>query len=163
MNQLLEKISSYNLFNNLFPGVLFVLIASNYTGYNFIQDDIVLGVFMYYFIGLIISRIGSLIIEPILKKIKYLNFVDYKHFQKASDSDSTISILSEVNNMYRTLTALFIIIIILKIYVSLENSLTFLLNFRYEILIGLLLLIFFLSYRKQTNYIVSRVNHIINS
>lgn len=163
MKELLERISSYNLFNNLFPGVLFVLIASHNTGYNFIQDDVVLGVFLYYFIGLIISRVGSLIIEPLLKKTKILSFVDYKNFQKASDKDSTINILSEVNNMYRTLTALFVAIIFLKIYVSLEKSLPLLLDFRYEILIVLILIIFLLSYRKQTKYIVSRVNNIINS
>ena len=67
MKELLDKLSSYNIFNYLLPGILFSVLASKTTELNLIQIDIILGVFVYYFIGLIISRIGSLIIEPILK------------------------------------------------------------------------------------------------
>ena len=72
MKEILDKLSSYNLFNYLLPGVIFVVIANKVTHYDFIQDDIVIGAFLYYFIGMVISRFGSLAIEPILKYLSFL-------------------------------------------------------------------------------------------
>jgi hypothetical protein len=69
MKDLIEKLSSYNLFNYLFPGVIFAVISEKMTSYSFLQDDIIVGVFVYYFIGLVVSRFGSLFLEPVLKKI----------------------------------------------------------------------------------------------
>ena len=102
MNEILNKISSYNLFNNLFPGVLFVVIADYFTSFSFTQSDIVSGLILYYFIGLLISRVGSLIVEPFLKWTKLLKFADYHKYVAASKTDPTIEILSEINNTYRT-------------------------------------------------------------
>jgi hypothetical protein len=65
MKEILDKLSSYNLFNYLLPGIIFVVLASEITRYSFIHDDIVIGAFLYYFIGLVISRFGSLAIEPL--------------------------------------------------------------------------------------------------
>ena len=102
MKELLDKLSSYNIFNYLLPGILFSVIASKVTELNLIQSDIVIGVFLYYFVGLIISRLGSLIVEPILKKVKFLKFAEYTDFVKVSEKDKKLEILSESNNMYRT-------------------------------------------------------------
>ena len=60
IKEILEKISSYNIFNYLFPGILFVFIANALIGYNLIQENILIGVFLYYFIGMAISRVGSI-------------------------------------------------------------------------------------------------------
>ena len=116
MTDFLGKISSYNLFNYLFSGVLFVILANYFTPYSFVQKDLVLGVFLYYFIGLVISRVGSLFIEPILKKISFVKFMPYPDFVKALKVDPSLDVLSEVNNMYRTLTAVFVSLIFLKLY-----------------------------------------------
>lgn len=80
MKDLLDKISSYNIFNYLLPGVVFVAIANSLTKYNFIQEDIVIGVFLYYFIGLVISRIGSVVIEPIMKWSGFVKFSEYRDY-----------------------------------------------------------------------------------
>ncbi|MBX2977434.1 MAG: hypothetical protein KF721_15010 [Ignavibacteriaceae bacterium] len=158
MKDLLEKLSSYNLFNNLFPGIIFVIATNKLTNYNFAQDNLILGVFLYYFIGLVINRIGSLLIEPLLKKISFVKFVEYNKYVIASQKDATIIILSEINNMYRTICALFVVIIILKVYEKFESIIIGLSNWRIEILILILLLLFLFSYRKQTKYIHERVN-----
>ena len=63
MKEIIDKLSSYNIFNYLLPGVLFVAIAKNFTEYNLILDNDFIGAFFYYFIGMVISRFGSLIIE----------------------------------------------------------------------------------------------------
>ena len=74
MSDFLNKLSSYNLFNNLLPGILFVVLLNHFTQYRILQDNLLLSVFYYYFIGLTISRISSITIEPFLKKSKIYCF-----------------------------------------------------------------------------------------
>ncbi len=157
MKEILDKISSYNLFNYLLPGVLFAFIASKLTGLNLIQTDLITGAFVYYFIGLIISRFGSLIIEPILKKTKFVVFADYKDFVTASQLDSKIDTLSEANNMYRTLMSMFFLIILLNIYSCLSLKFPIIKEWSLLLLVILLFIMFLFSYRKQTNYITNRI------
>jgi len=157
MKEILDKLSSYNLFNYLLPGVLFVVIASRVTRYDFIQDDIVIGAFLYYFIGMVISRFGSLTIEPLLKRFSFLQFADYKDFVTASKKDEKIELLSEVNNTYRTLCSLFILLLLLKIYEAIEGVFPFLQKCSAIIIIILLIIMFLFSYRKQTYYITKRI------
>jgi hypothetical protein len=157
MKEILDKISSYNLFNYLLPGVLFAYIASNLTGLNLIQTDLITGAFVYYFIGLIISRLGSLIIEPILKKTKFVNFADYKDFVLASKTDTKIDTLSEANNMYRTLMSMLLLTIILDLYSYLANRIPVIKDYSIMLLVILLFIMFLFSYRKQTNYITKRI------
>jgi hypothetical protein len=162
MNDLLNKISSYNIFNYLFPGTLFAVLADKLTTYSFIQDDVLIGAFVYYFLGLVISRFGSLVIEPILKKLGIIKFSDYKDYLNACLDDNKIELFSEVNNTYRTLTSMFIILVLLKIYENLEVRIGLLVNYQYFILILLLFLMFLLSYRKQTSYITKRIDNFKN-
>lgn len=157
MKDLLDKLSSYNLFNYLLPGIIFVVLASEVTHYSFIQQDIVIGAFLYYFIGLVISRFGSLVIEPLLKYLSFLQFADYKDFIAASKKDEKIELLSEVNNTYRTLSSLFILLLLLKLHEKVEGIFPILKGWDAVILMVLMLIIFLLSYRKQTSYITKRI------
>lgn len=157
MKDLLEKLSSYNLFNYLFPGIVFVVILKGITSYSLLQENLIIGVFVYYFVGLVISRFGSLIIEPLLRKLTFLKFADYKEFVDASKKDEKIEILSEVNNMYRTLCAMFILLIILKFYEWMETNAPIIKDWSNWIVITLLLFMFLFSYRKQTQYITKRI------
>ena len=158
MKELLDKLSSYNIFNYLLPGILFSVLVSKMTELELIQKDLVVGVFIYYFVGLIVSRFGSLIIEPFLKKIKFLKFVDYKDLVQASSRDGKIDILLEANNMYRTFIATFLLLGLVKLYYLIANKWTFLNENSDWILILLIIGMFLFSYRKQTNYITKRIN-----
>jgi hypothetical protein len=157
MKDLLSKLSSYNLFNYLLPGIIFVVLAKEVTGYSFVQQDIVIGVFLYYFIGLVISRFGSLAIEPLLRRLSFLQFADYKDFVAASKKDEKLELLSEVNNTYRTLCSLFMLLILLKLYETIESRFPALKDWNAAVLGALLLLMFLFSYRKQTQYITKRI------
>lgn len=162
MKELLDKLSSYNIFNYLLPGILFSIIASKTTDLNLIQLDIIIGMFVYYFVGLIISRIGSLLIEPILKKTKFVIFAKYKDFVKVSETDKKLEVLSESNNMYRTFIATFLLLGLVKIYFLLAEKWLFLNEWNVWILVLLLTSLFLFAYRKQTKYITSRINLKIN-
>lgn len=158
MKELFDKISSYNLFNYLLPGVLFVAISKQLTDYDFIQDNDFIGAFFYYFIGMVISRFGSLLIEPILKKVSFLKFADYKDFVSASKKDEKVELFSEVNNTYRTIIAMLVILLLLKLYNHFQVLWNIPQTITTLIIVVLLLLLFLFSYRKQTNYITKRVD-----
>jgi hypothetical protein len=161
MNLLLEKLSSYSIFNYLFPGVVFVVIAESLTTFSFIQKNIVIGLFLYYFIGLVISRIGSLVIEPFLKRIRFITFVKYSDFVNASKMDKKIELFSEINNMYRTLCSLFLLLIATKIYEEIAIAIPVIDKWSMEILTVSLFFLFVFSYRKQTIYITKRIKCIL--
>lgn len=159
MEKIIEKISSYNLFNYLLPGVLFVIFSKLFLHIDLIQENILLDAFLYYFIGLVVSRFGSLVIEPFLKKVKFLHFAKYEDFVLASKNDEKIEIFSEANNMYRTFTALFALLLLSKLYFFIQQLYPALQKWNVDILIVLLLVMFLYSYRKQTMYIFNRITH----
>lgn len=157
MNELLNKISSYNIVNYLLPGIVFAILARDLLHYPAIQPDIITGAFIYYFFGLVISRFGSLVIEPILKKAQFIRCADYGDFVAASKADSKLDLLSEVNNTYRTLCSLFVLMLLLRLYAHVEQELPFLRGWDTTILGVLLLVMFAFSYRNQTSYITKRI------
>ena len=157
MKDILDKLSSYNIFNYLLPGILFVAIAKYFTGYDFIHENNLIGAFLYYFMGMIISRFGSLTIEPVLKKSKFVIFSDYSDFISASKKDEMINILSEANNTYRTLIAMLLLLLLLKFYKYLDIMCNFSKEISISIAVVLVLFMFLFAYRKQTIYITKRI------
>jgi hypothetical protein len=157
MSELLEKISSYNIFNNLLPGVLFAVICERFTNFDAVVDDLFLAVFVYYFYGLVISRIGSLIMEPPLTKLKIIVYSDHLDYVKAEAVDPKIQTLLETHNMYRSLCGMFLIASIL-VAISMDK-------YAYCFCDSVLPLVgcvigFFMflgAWRKQSDYINSRV------
>jgi len=158
MKELLDKLSSYNIFNCLFPGTIFCFLSKEVTGYQMVFDDITTSIFSYYFIGLIISRVGSIVIEPIFKKLKIIEFADYSDYIIAEKNDPKIEVLSESNNMFRTLISLIFVFVVIKIYFLFETKYSMLLNCRWIVISLVLLVLFVLSYKKQTKYITKKIN-----
>lgn len=157
MSDILNKISSYNIFNYLLPGVVFAVATDQLTSYSVIQDDTLIGLFLYYFIGLVISRFGSLLLEPLLKKVGFLHYVKYSSFVEASATDNKLEMLSEVNNMYRTFVSLFMCLIIFIAFEKSANWWPILNSWAPYLSILVLICVFLYSWKKQSNYIVSRV------
>lgn len=157
LEKLLERISVYELLNNLLPGALLYTLICNHTRYQFKVDNVVLEIFIFYFIGLVAGRFGSLVIEPLYKKLGIINTADYKDFIAASKIDSKIETLSSKSNMYRTFIAVFILYAIWGIVDWIVVN--FSIPRPYLIIIGvfLLILLFSVSYRKQTKYVFNRI------
>lgn len=169
---MLEKISSYNIFNNFFPGIAFCYMVKFFTNYKMDTESAWENFFIYYFWGLIISRIGSVVIEDILLKIKiknkesklkqnYINRAPYEEYSRASEKCSFIKILNETNNVYRTMISVFACVLIIKIYevlsiywVKLFGQMVMVLEILF-LTVGIIL--FIMSYKKQTDYIRKRV------
>lgn len=158
MKDIIEKISSYNLFNYLFPGIVFIYILNDANGYSTASGNVVTDLFICYFAGMIISRIGSLLVEPALKKLKLVNFCRYEDYVCASKKDEKIELLSEVNNTYRTLLALSLLLLVIPIYDFARDSIGWSRGYDYFVFLLALFIMFLQSYRKQTNYVTKRVN-----
>lgn len=156
MSELLQKLSTYNIFNYLFPGVVFVILLNRFTEINLAVDDVILGMFLYYFFGLVLSRIGSILIEPALRRTKIVQFSDYARFVRASKLDDKIELLSEVNNMHRTIIAMLGVLLVISIC---NGSATCRLTAGF---LGLVIL-FILSYRKQTSFITKRIDETLRN
>ena len=52
------------------------------------------------------SRIGSLLLEPFLRRVHFITFASYDKFVRACKADPKLEVLSATNNMYRTFCAL---------------------------------------------------------
>ena len=159
MKDLIDKIGSYNIFNYLIPGVVYAVLISKWESINLIQDDILTGAFLYYLIGLIISRIGSLFIKPILDFVGFVKDEPYEDFVDASEKDTKLDKLSEVNNTYRTLIALFFSLIITKGIISLYDFLDLTSDLKWILSCVGLFVLFLFAYRKQSNFITKRIRH----
>lgn len=164
MSELIQKISSYNILNYLFSGVIFCIFVQQFTHYIILQNDTFIDCFLCYFIGLCISRIGSLIIEPILKKTKFITFEPYEDYIWASKKDDEIKILSESSNIFRTLLAMLLVFCCAKCYEWLAIKFQF--NIIHNIVLGIILLglilLFLFAYRKQCDYIIKRIKYYKN-
>ena len=81
----------------------------NLEGYTLVVEkvDVYEKLFIYYFIGLIINRIGSLFLEPLLRKLEIIKFADYSKFLKAEENNNKIHTFVLVNNMDRSFVIVF--------------------------------------------------------
>lgn len=166
VTNILGKLSSYNFFNNLYPGVLFVFLLRNIYGIELEWKNWIEAISVCYFIGMIMSRIGSIIIEPSLKKFSIIEYISYSDYIKASNINTPINILSETNNTYRTLLAMSLFLLLLKIgtmvnVLCLSHGITFFQDYKEWELLIFLVILFGYSYKKQTKYIYKRVNEVL--
>lgn len=162
MGKFLNKLSEYHFVQSLVPGMIFTYCSKMFYEINFLTDKPIYDFCVILIIGLIISRIGSIIVEPLLKKIKILNFCNYSDYIKASQNDSTIEKLSETNNLYRVIIATFFILIVEKFYFILSEKIVWLADWSYLLLSVLLIVLFVFSYRKQTNFIKQRIKEALD-
>lgn len=160
MENFLEKISSYNILNNLIPGAVFLCLSDKIFGIDFLVENQILNLALIYFVGMIASRIGSLCVEEILKRTKIVRYADYKDFVKAEKKDLKIRVLLETSNMYRTFAGAFVLMFIEFGFMELCVFCPCVEKFKFAIFCVALFSLFVFSYKKQTAYIKSRVENI---
>lgn len=161
MEDILKKISGYQIFNFLLCGAILTLLLQKTTNINLTSPDSLTTFFTYYFIGLILSRLGSLLVEPALRRLKIIVFVPYNEYLKALGKDPKIDTLSQENNTYRTLIATFLSFVAIYILQKRVHGLTPRQTAVVTVAGSVLLVILFvLSYRKQTTYITKKVNQL---
>lgn len=155
MDKIIEKIEIYHFINYLLPGTIFVAIFNKICGNEFIASNVIIAVIEYYFVGLILSRIGSVILQPIFKKVKLIKYADYNKYIDTSKSDNKLEILQREANQYRTYIATFVVLTAVQAYICFINK-----NFSVLLIVFVsLVILFILSYKKQIKFIVDRVEN----
>ncbi len=163
LSAVLGKISNYNILNNLIPGAILCVIFKYLVEYDFMNVGTLELIVIFYFAGMINSRIGSLFVEWILKKIKLVTFRDHHLYVAAEQNDKKMNSLVETNNMYRSMISVAFTALIVKFYhVAVDLQWNFG-NVSEWVLLVALLVLFAMAYRKQTKYIVSRIDYHTNS
>lgn len=160
METLLDRLSSYNLLNNLLPGILFLVLIDVLEIVNIDESNLYMMLFGGYFAGMVISRIGSVVIEPWFKLWKIVRYAKYEDFLKAESKDTKIPMLLSESNMFRTFVAMFLLLLVLFV-VCLSPSVKDWLRTPCAnmLAIVLLLILFIVSYRKHITYIRKRVDN----
>ncbi len=163
---IIEKLSQYNILTNILPGTILCIISTFCIGYNLlVTDNWYLQCVIFYFVGIVNNRFGSLVVEPLLKRMNILKFTSYKDYIIAESKDTKVTILSTENNVFRSCVSLCVIAILALIYRVLEDNIEWVNNcnseYKMMVLLILLLVVFILSYRKQTAYVNKRVKKVI--
>jgi hypothetical protein len=161
MSELVSKISSYNLFNYLLPWVILIGLLNHTTSYHIPDENLLILWFVAYFIWLIVSRIWSIIVEPLCKQTKIIQFETHDNYIDACKKDEKIEILSEQNNMFRTIISMLVTFSAIKLYDIISSYCLILDIIAPYITIILLIIMFLIAYRKQTSYITKRINRVL--
>lgn len=159
----IDKLSQYNFLTNILPGTVLCIILKYLVGYDLIPDDYYQAGIVFYFVGMVNSRVGSLVIEPILKAISWVKFAPYSEFFRAEKEDAKLTILSQENNVFRSYISLMFISILGYIYKNCSLDLRLSLNNESLVLIVILFVLFLFAYKKQTSFVRKRVENFIKN
>lgn len=149
MEKIVERLASYHLFNYVLPGFLVLLCYFYLSDLSNSSYNLVVLFVLAYFCCLFISRVGSLILEPTLKKTGFIRFAKIEEYINATKKDAKIETLMETANMYRSLIVVSLFAVVLASFLKVD----------YVLIIagGVSFIVFLFSYRKQIGYIVARV------
>ena len=124
LTKLLSKLSKYEILNNLIPGVVMCYILS-VIGYNIWIDSLFLNIVIAYIVGMICSRFSSVFVEWLFRKCKFVQWREYKLYNKAKRERPFIATLQENANMYRTMVAVFFLAFFAILSKELEDCWSF--------------------------------------
>lgn len=157
MKEALEKLDTYQILTNLFPGFFFGLGLRYLFNFQLATSGAITDIVVFYFMGLIVGRFGSVVVEPCLEKLHLIRRSPYSAFLKAEKCDAKISSLLTACNYFRSLLAgvlLFPVIWLLKL---LALQWQWFGSHWKVVLVFSLILLLFASYRKQIGFIRARV------
>lgn len=90
----------------------------------FFYSEFWINIGLCYFAGMIASRLGSLVIEPLCKIFNLIQWEPYERFLEAEKKDQTNKLLSisKLNSTYSTMSAVSLILFIASIIVNIKDS-----------------------------------------
>jgi hypothetical protein len=154
IKDVIDKVSSYNLFNYLLPGFLFNTILCQTTSIlEFDKLDLTY-VVIIYFEGLVISRIGSIVFEELLLKYHRIKTISTSDLFKQFKNNTKLEIIFEAMNMYRTLATMSILLSFCTLYDIFVNTSFSCVRLSYTVLEFSLFILFLLSFIKQRKKVV---------
>lgn len=112
MEDILKKISKYDILVYLAPGCLMVAIPKAFCDVNLLLDNLVIDCIIIYSYGIVCEIVGSAVFS-LLDKMKIIDFVEYDDFIRINKDKNKIGIISRKVSIYKSIVgAIFCSIII---------------------------------------------------
>lgn len=162
METILKTIDQYDIFNNFIPGATYIFLVNQLYGKE-LTEGILDFLIASYIVGIIVSRFGSITIEWIIKdKLNFVEPPEKSEFIDAEIKDplKKITKLNMVATMYRSLLSAVIMVGLTGLWIVVRTHIPVTKTFENTVIIMALVILFALSYRKQTNYVRNRVNKV---
>lgn len=118
MEKLIDKLSTFNIFNYFLPGVVFAFLVSYTTRFDLlVEENWLISLPFFYLCGLVLSSLGSKLSDWLqwLGVIPRRKPESYKHYLIAKEKDPEIAMLAEVRNMTRTFAMMFFVAAAVKV------------------------------------------------
>lgn len=164
MENLVNSISKYQLAINLIPGYIFAILLQRYAHIVLLEGDVLQDAFVSYFFGLIIGRIGSIVVERLMDRYNktYKNAPKYNDKIKAERIDPKIEILDRQCTIYRNCCAGCCCVIIGIIINFFWGDGLLPSSFKYGSIFFILIILLVRAMDKQCNYVNKRIGMAIS-
>lgn len=161
LNSFLARVTKYEWLNRLLPGVFFVLMARVLKCPMFSPENWLEAVGAYILWGELSSRVGALVIEPLLRFaniVKFAEYDDYQDYQKINKGCSDMLIANA--NFARTLCALGIMLLVMRVVRLVQNcNHVSCVSFGWkDLAIIIWVMLFLFAYCRQVNFLVKRID-----
>lgn len=165
MTNLVKTLPIYNILTNLIPGTALALLLNWFCSIDLflLTNNSWFLAIMFYFLGVVNNRIGSLLLTKsryVFGNAKKHNYKDYVAAEQKDwkDGINKLQVLERMAVEYRSYSAIFLILILGKIYSYIPSVINIGIALQKEwlIVIGIFLL-FICSLRKQTRYVSIRI------
>ncbi len=154
MNELIQKLSSYDLVNTFVPGIA-LAYAMRLLGYLDLGSiDVFTEAVLAYLLGLVGSRVGSLVLEPLAIKFGLI-WRNYPAYVAAQKSDKRLTELTTIANMYRALAGSMLVLAVLALGTLVP------VGYRVWLLVGYgaaCFVLLLLAWLKQDGYVKKRID-----
>ena len=75
---LIDRLSQYNFLTNILPGSVLCVVLKYMVGYDlFVTGDWYQMGVIFYFVGMVNNRFGSIFVEWVLKETSFVKFASY--------------------------------------------------------------------------------------
>lgn len=160
ISRFLSHLSKYEWLNDIIPGTSFVILSRLLSlpiipTQNWFERFIV-----FFVVGAVLSRIGALVVEPIIKGLGLVRFAPYdQYLDYRSANEADASMLVSILNFYRTMTAHWISLLVLKMAYCLPTcEHVRCLSFSWlDIFLFLLACLFAIAFINQVGFIKGRI------
>ena len=150
-----DKLDAYNLFANLVPGAA-LIYALGYSGFPVPSPDKAIAFLLIAFVvGVTVNRIGSLILDPLLRHWKFLEPKNYQSFLTREKADRKLDALVANSGLYRTFLTAGVVYLLALLFGPLLTPIG-----GRALLVAFVLggmAVFLFAFRKEDGYIHSRV------
>ncbi|GLR46525.1 hypothetical protein [Sphingomonas astaxanthinifaciens] len=151
-----DKLDAYNLVANLVPGAA-LTYAFHATGIPSPKpEDIGAFVLVAFVIGVTVNRLGSIVLDPLMRKLRLLKPKDYRSFVTSEREDKKLETIVANAGLYHTFLTAGVVFLSALLFRSTLSQLNHDLLATVLVLMGMA--VFFLAFRKEDGYIHTRID-----